>query len=129
MARDGAFCTLRGVRDSLHPLVRDLVPSLIDDIKRALIDNDEGEATGKVDQLEAWGRCPCGDDFCSSFSTGPLPKGAASEKDEYRTIAVPVSSGLVFLTIAASEVRYVEVLYSPDIAASLKQLPALSRQG
>jgi hypothetical protein len=75
-----------------RPLVRNLAPALVREMKRALDALGETEVSAKVESLEAWGRCSCGSDSCSSFYTGPRPKTAWSGEGDHRNIALPGGS-------------------------------------
>ena len=110
-----------------RPAVRELAPALVEEIKLALEDLGETDLLGNLDSLEAWGRCSCGDEFCSSFYTGPRPNGAWSNEGDHRNVALPVSRGMVILDIVSGEIRYVEVLDRPDIEALIRDLPPLPR--
>jgi hypothetical protein len=116
------------VTEQHHPLIRDLAPSLVEEMKQHLDDLGETAVSAKVEPLEAWGRCTCGDDFCSSFYTGPRPLGTWSDEGDHRTTPLPVHEGMVNLDILSGEIRYVEVIDRPDLARAVGQLPALPRR-
>jgi hypothetical protein len=115
------------VTESPHPLVRDLLPALVAEVEASLRDIDEDDLADQAQTLEIWGRCSCGDDFCSSFYTGPRARGQWSDEGEHRTVPLIVGSGMVNLDVVASVIRYVEVLYRLDVDAIVREQPALPK--
>ncbi len=108
-------------------MVRDLLPSLVDEMKRALTECDEVEVADRLDSLKAWGRCACGDDFCSSFYTGPQPTGKWGDEGDCWTIPLIVATGIVNLDVVSGMIRYVEVIDRPEVDAIVRRLPALPK--
>src|ERR1700722_2615312 len=108
-----------------RPLLRQVLPDLADEIRHCLQDDDESDLADQVGSVLVWGRCPCGDDFCSSFYTGPRSRGPWSDEGEDRTIPLLGSSGMVNLDVVAGNIRYVEVLDRPDLALVVATFPPL----
>lgn len=55
----------------------DVVPELAAEIER---DSGDDELADQVAGLRMTKSCGCGDDFCASFYTAPIPKGPSGRK-------------------------------------------------
>jgi hypothetical protein len=109
------------------PYLIDVLPDLADEIRDALREGDETELSDQVGTLIVWGRCPCGDDFCSTFYTGPRPIARWSDEGEHRTIPLRVSNGMINLDVVSGIIREVEVLDRPDLKERVASFPTLAR--
>jgi hypothetical protein len=109
------------------PLLTEVLPDLAAEIRVALQgDDEESELSDQVETLLVWGRCPCGDDFCSTFYTGPRPVAHWSDEGDHRTIPLTVAEGMINLDVVAGVIREIEVLDRPDVADKVESFPPLS---
>jgi hypothetical protein len=104
-----------------------VLPDLADEIESCLREDDQLDLADQIGTLRVWGRCPCGDDFCSSFYTGRRTPSKWSDEGEYRTVPLSVTNGLVNLDVVGGVIRHVEVLDRHDIADIVASFPALAR--
>jgi hypothetical protein len=90
--------------------VRDQWPTLADQLRGALLADQETTLAASVDSLTAVALCPCGDDFCQSFYTAPKPDGAYGPG--HRNVLLnPPWVGYLILDVVKDEIVFVEVLY------------------
>ncbi len=76
----------------------------------------------QVASLPIVNRCRCGDDFRATFYTAKVPRGAYGPK--HRCLPRDPKKGMIVLDLVRSEIKCVEVLYQPEIRASvLKMCP------
>ena len=64
--------------------------------------------------------CRCGDDFCSSFYTGPRPDGPWGQT--HRNVSPEVAAGMIVLDVVDDQIRYVEVLDRADVKSIIATL-------
>lgn len=110
-----------GILDTVRVAVAEVLPELSKEITLALRGEGETALADQVDQLHIESVCPCGDDFCSSFYTGPFPNGPWG--NDHRTIPLPTEQGMVNLDVVEGVIRYVEVLYRPEVKSALSGHP------
>lgn len=85
-------------------------PCLSIEIAQALRDADEAALADQVPTLPVGERCGCGDDFCQSFHTAPVPEGPWGPG--HRTVSVePPWPGYLVFDVVDEHIAYVEVLY------------------
>ena len=102
-------------------LLIDLLPVVGGELSSVLSGMGYAALAAQVGQLEVAYRCPCGDDFCTSFYTGPPPDGAWPA--EHECIPFDVDHGMVILDVVNGQIRFVEVLDRPELRADLQGLP------
>ena len=111
-------------------LLTEHLPELAEEI-RTLLSNRrvEGHSTFTTEELQALSqsvdglrilsRCRCGDDFCASFSTGELRQ---ADYGRQRTIIAEDVEGILNLDVLNGKIVEVEVLYRPEVKATLDAL-------
>ena len=102
-----------------HPLVKDVLPELAEELQRLLEEESEHELAGQVSSIRIVDRCRCGDDFCATFYTVPKPKGAWGPGHE--TISLECGDGFLNIDVLNGTIVCVEVLYRDDLRAKLLQ--------
>jgi hypothetical protein len=113
----------------VRPLVVQVLPDLAAEIRRGLLEYGKDSLADQVDSLRVWGREDCGDDFCASFYTGPLPARRWSDEGEHKTVALVPRICMINLDVVDGTIRYVEVLDLPDTKEKevVKTFPVLKK--
>jgi hypothetical protein len=93
---------------SIAPLLTFVHPALADEMRLGLVADGAAGLVPEVARLRVLGPCGCGDDFCSSFYTGP--RGAPVET----LVLTPYS---LMVDVWAGRFIFVEVLDRPDVRA------------
>jgi len=101
------------------PLI-DVLPDFVGELDRALWAGDADDLADQVRGLSITTGCSCGDDFCSSFYTGPRPDGPWGQT--CRNVSPEVATGMIVLDVVDDKVRYVEVLYRVDVKSIIATL-------
>jgi hypothetical protein len=113
---------------SERPLIGELLAEFSSQLAAALWEADEADLAATLGDTTIWGRCGCGDDFCSSFYTGPTPAGTWQQEGfEYRNVSPSMPTGIVNLDVVDGVIRYVEVLYLSDVKDRLATVDAVQR--
>lgn len=101
------------------PLI-DLLPAFAAELDRALRADDAADLADQVRGLSITAVCRCGDDFCSSFYTGPRPDGPWGQT--HRNVSPEVAAGMIVLDVVDDQIRYVEVLDRADVKSIMATL-------
>ena len=64
-------------------------------------------------ELKVHEPCSCGDEFCTSFYTGPRPDGPWGPG--HRNLVYDFDPGMIVLDIVDDAIRFIEVLDRPDL--------------
>jgi hypothetical protein len=104
-----------------------VLPELAEKVRICLLENHESDLADQIGGLRVWGRCPCGDDFCSSFYTGPRTLERWSDEGVHRTVPLLVAGWMVNLDTVAGVIRYIEVIGHPDFANNVAGFPPLPK--
>ena len=100
------------------PLMRELLPTLAQEIWDLLMVGGEPELANQVLDLRIADRCRCGDDFCATFYIQPKPKGAYGPN--HRNITLEPTQGALVLDVVGDRIVAIEVLYRDEIRKSLQ---------
>lgn len=95
----------------------EVLPEMAAELREALIRNGNIELASQVAEVCIVELCSCGDDFCSSFYTGPRPAGSWGAGHE--NVVPDMKTGTLVLDVVDGVVRYVEVLDRPDVHETL----------
>lgn len=98
----------------------DALPDLATEIVRSLQEDGRDYLAEQVPTLPIGAPCGCGDDFCSSFYTGPKPDGAWGPG--HRNVEIESDKAMIILDVVDDVIRFVEVLWWPEIGETLKSL-------
>lgn len=98
----------------------DLLPDFASELDRALRADDADDLADQVRGLSITAVCRCGDDFCSSFYTGPRPDGPWGQT--HRNVVPEVAFGMIVLDVVDDQIRYVEVLDRADVKSIIATL-------
>ncbi len=101
------------------PLI-DLLPAFAAELDRALRAHDVADLADQVRGLSITAVCRCGDDFCSSFYTGPRPDGPWGQT--HRNVSPEVAAGMIVLDVVDDQIRYVEVLDRAEVKSIIATL-------
>ena len=93
------------------------LPAFAIELQRLLTEAGEPELAAQVASLSIFGRCDCGDDFCSTFYTQPKPDGAYGPG--HRNVVLAADGGTIILDVVNGEIACVEVLDRLDIREKL----------
>ncbi len=75
----------------------DLLPDLARELAHGLTEARQTELSAQIATLPVGELCGCGDDFCSSFYTGPKPD---RQRDGFfENLMPPVECGMVILDV------------------------------
>jgi len=94
------------------PLIH-VLPDFVGELDRVLRAGDADDLADQVRGLSITAVCSCGDDFCSSFYTGPRPNGPWGQT--HRNVSPEVATGMIVLDVVDDRIRYVEVLHRADV--------------
>jgi hypothetical protein len=97
------------------PLMLDVVPELAEEIERGLRDSGDAELAEQVAGLRMLKSCGCGDDFCASFRTAPVPEGPAGRK----RWGIPLDNHLI-IHVLQNQIIEVEVLFRDDLRPKIR---------
>jgi hypothetical protein len=100
----------RPLRDCAVGSVLDQWPVLAAQLRKALLSNHETTLAASVDSLTVVALCPCGDDFCQSFSTSPR-LGSPYGPGHRNVLLDPPWAGYLILDVVEDEIVFIEVLY------------------
>ena len=90
-------------------LLPDVLPAFAIELQKLLETQGERQLAAQVPHLRIFGRCFCGDDFCSRFYTQPKPEGAYGSG--HRNVRLfPDDGALLILDVVDAEIACVEVL-------------------
>lgn len=96
----------------------DVVPELAAEIERELRASGDDELAGQVAGLRMTKSCGCGDDFCASFYTAPIPKGPSARK----RVGVPLPNHHLIIHVLEGEIIEVEVLFRDDLRPKIREV-------
>ena len=99
-----------------HPKLSALLPELAEELRAGL--DDHPALAAQIGELEIFGRCECGDSFCSTLYTAPQPNGPYGPG--LKNVVVDMK-GMVILDVVDGEIRCVEVLFRGDVRAALEE--------
>lgn len=99
------------------PLMVDVVPELAAEIERGLRASGDVELADQVAGLRMTKSCGCGDDFCASFYTAPIPEGPSARK----RVGLPLPNHLI-IHIVEGEIIEVEVLFRDDLRSKIREV-------
>ena len=104
------------MRDS--PLLAEAMPDLATELERDL--RLEGHATlaDQVTELRMTAPCGCGDSFCTSFYTGPVPEGPW---EGHHQNVITEKGGLI-LDVVDGKIRFIEVLDRGSLRPKLRKI-------
>ena len=100
------------------PLLRELLPSLAQELWDLLMTHGEPELADQVLDSRIVDRCRCGDDFCATFYVQPKPKGAYGPN--HRNISLESTQGMLVLDVVADRNAAIEVLYREEVRKILQ---------
>ena len=101
-----------------EPLLADALPDLASELERDLRAEGHPALANQVPELRMTAPCECGDSFCTSFYTGPVPDGSWS--GEHKNI-VTEKGGLI-LDVVDGRIRFVEVLDRGTLRPMLRKI-------
>jgi hypothetical protein len=93
------------------------LPDFAVELETVLHSQGAADLASQVSNLPLVDRCRCGDDFCATFYTAPKPEGAYGPGHE--NVVVEVTKGMTILDVVNGDIRWVEVLYRPDVQRAL----------
>lgn len=96
-----------------QPRVRDLLPSLAEELQELLVGRGELGLADQVLQLGILDRCRCEDDFCATFYVQPKPDGAYGSG--HRCVDLDPETGMLILDVVNDRIACIEALYRDDI--------------
>jgi hypothetical protein len=99
------------------PLMRELLPTLSQEVWDLLMREGEPELADQVLDLRIVDRCRCGDEFCATFYVQPKPKDAYGPS--HRNITLEPAQGMLVLDLVGDRIVAIEVLYRDEIPKSL----------
>ncbi len=99
------------------PLMADIVPELAAEMERGLRATGDHELADQVAGLRMVKSCGCGDDFCASFYTVPIPKGPSAKK----RFGVPLPNHLI-IHVLQGEIIEVEVLFRDELRPWIREV-------
>jgi hypothetical protein len=99
------------VPDGSAPNLADQWPVLARQMQSALRQEGEGQLAMQVQDLRVVVRCDCGDSFCQSFYTKPLPDGTNPDRLRNVWCQEPGWPGYLILDVVDERIHFVEVLY------------------
>jgi hypothetical protein len=99
------------------PRLIDVAPELVAELERLLVQAGESSLAAQVNTLHVVDRCRCGDDFCATFYTVPLPVGGYGPG--HRTIALATETGYLNVDALESDIAQVEVLFRDELKAKI----------
>jgi hypothetical protein len=97
--------------------VADVLPKLATELQALLLEEGKPELAAQVPDLQIVERCRCGDDFCATFYSQPIPKGGW--EPTHRTIPLSPREGMLILDVVNGTIACVEVLYRDDVRQKL----------
>ncbi len=97
--------------------LNDLAPDLLGELRVLLVAEGEHALAAQIDTIEIVDRCRCGDDFCATFYTQPLPRGVYGPT--HRNVALNPREGMLILDIVDERIACVEVLYNESFRRRL----------
>lgn len=95
----------------------DLMPGFASELEQALRHSGDLSLATQIEHLAVTGVCGCGDDFCSSFYTGPRVDGPWGPS--HRNVVPQTAAGMIVLDVVDDRIRYVEVLHRDDVRKAL----------
>jgi hypothetical protein len=98
------------------PLMVDVVPELAEELERELRASEDSALADQVAGLRMEKLCPCGDDFCATFSTALIPKGPAKKK----RYGVPLANHSLIVHVLDREIVEVEVLFRDELRPKIR---------
>ncbi len=87
-------------------------------MEELLVEIGESELAAQVASLQIVDRCRCGDDFCATFYTQPIPLG--SYGPNLRNVPLTPQKGWLILDVVDDRISCVEVLYRDEIKSVLE---------
>lgn len=96
----------------------DVVPELAVEMERELRASGDVELADQVAGLRMMKSCGCGDDFCASFDTAPLPEGPSAKK----RYGVPLSNHHLIVHVLEGKIIEVEVLFRDDLRPKIREV-------
>jgi hypothetical protein len=102
------------------PLLLDVLPSLAEELRTLLVEQNEPELAAQIPGLRIVDRCLCGDDFCATFYVRPKPTGAYGP--DHRNVALTPKEGMLILDVVGEKIAGVEVLYRDDIRKAVESI-------
>ena len=99
------------------PLMVDVVPELAAEMERELRASGDVELADQVAGLRMIKSCGCGDDFCASFYTVPIPKGPSAKK----RFGIPLPNHLI-IHVLEGEIVEVEVLFRDNLRPRIREV-------
>jgi hypothetical protein len=101
-------------------LLNDSLPNLSQEFTTLLVSAEEPTLAAQIASLEIIQRCPCNDDFCSSFYTAPRPVGAYGPG--HRNVYLEPESGMIILDVVDERIMKIEILYWDDVRSQLASI-------
>lgn len=96
------------------PLLRNLLPALAAELVHLLEEEGERDLALCAYDLNVYGACGCGDDFCQSLRTGAHPPGTPFGQG-YRAVQLMPGRGMINLDVVHGRIEYVEIIDRPDL--------------
>lgn len=94
--------------------VVDVFPRLATEIADTLRREGEHALADQIDTLDVVEMCDCGEDFCQSFYTAPVPDGAWGPG--HRNLDPgPPWPGLLILDIVSDRITHIEIIDRPAL--------------
>lgn len=100
-------------------LLTETLPELAEELQK-LLEAKKPELAVQVPSLMIVEGCACGDDFCASFYTQPIPKGAYGPG--HYTLPLEPAEGMLILDVVDNVISFVEALQRPEIRQKLVAL-------
>jgi hypothetical protein len=97
------------------PLVVEIVPELAEELERELRSAGDLDLADQVPGLRMKDLCPCGDDFCATFSTALIPEG--TDKKRY---GIPLAGTSLIVHVLDREIVEVEVLFRDELRPRIR---------
>jgi hypothetical protein len=104
---------------AVRALMNEVLPGFSRELFDALTTDGEASLAAQIRSLRIVKPCRCSDAFCSSFYTGPGPKGSWPDEGEHSNVIPTMAHGMVILDVVDGKIRYVEILDRPDVRSIL----------
>jgi hypothetical protein len=93
-----------------------IVPELAEELERELRALGDLDLADQVPRLRMLDLCPCGDDFCATFSTALIPEEAAKKK----RYGIPLAGTSLIVHVLDREIVEVEVLFRDELRPRIR---------
>ncbi|MBN8733644.1 MAG: hypothetical protein J0L64_24130 [Acidobacteria bacterium] len=96
------------------------MPELAAELRALLLASDDSHLAGQVEHLRVIDRCRCGDSFCATLYTAPIPEG--SYGPTHRNVVLDPAAGMIVLDVVEERIVCVEILYRDELRSQILHL-------